>query len=86
MTSPVLNNYVAGEFLSSKKQFEDLNPVDGSLVAMVAEADRKMVDKAVESGHEVLAGEWGAASAEQRFAILYAVADGIEKRFKCVKP
>ena len=81
MTSPVLNNYIAGEFLTSKKQFEDINPVDGSLVAMVAEADREMVDKAVESGHEALAGEWGAASAEQRAAILHAVADGIEKRF-----
>ena len=49
MTSPVLNNYIAGEFVTSKKQFEDINPVDGSLVAMVAEADREMVDKAVES-------------------------------------
>ncbi len=66
MTPPVLNNYSAGEFQSSKKQFEDLNPVDGSLVAMVAEADREMVDKAVRSGREALDGEWGSASIAQR--------------------
>jgi len=31
VTSTVLNNYIAGEFLPSKKQFEDISPVDGSL-------------------------------------------------------
>ena len=85
MTSTVLNNYIVGEFPSSKKPFEDINPVDGSLVAMVAEADREMVDKAVESGHEDLAGEWGAASVEHTAGILQAVADGIEKPFDCIE-
>ena len=81
MTSPVLKNYIAGEFLSSKKQFEDINPVDGSLVAMVAEADREMVDTAVQAGREALKGEWGAASPQDRAALLHKVADGIDKRF-----
>lgn len=81
VSSPVIENYVAGKFLSSDRKFEDINPVDGSLVAMVAEADREMVDKAVQVGHEALAGEWGATSAEERAAVLHAVADGIDKRF-----
>jgi hypothetical protein len=37
VTSTVLKNNIAAEFLSSKKLFEDINPVDGSLVAMVAQ-------------------------------------------------
>ena len=81
MNAPVIKNYVAGNFLTSEKQFEDINPVDGSVVAMVAEADREMVDKAVQAGREVLRGEWGSSSAEERASLLHAVADGIEKRF-----
>ena len=81
MNAPVIKNYIAGNFLTSEKQFEDINPVDGSMVAMVAEADREMVDKAVQAGREALAGEWGSSSAEERAALLHAVADGIESRF-----
>ena len=81
MSPPVIKNYIAGKFLSSDKQFENTNPVDGSLVAMVAEADREMVNSAVQAGREALRGDWGAASAEERAALLHAVADGIEKRF-----
>jgi len=47
--SPVNRNIVAGQFLQSKKQFEHTNPVDGSIVAMVAEAGRQMVDAAVQA-------------------------------------
>lgn len=81
MSSPVIKNYVAGKFLTSEKLFEDINPVDGSLVAMVAEADRKMVDKAVQAARRALENEWSSYSAERRARLLHAVADGIEKRF-----
>lgn len=81
VSSPVIKNYIAGKFVSSDKQFENINPVDGSLVAMVAEADREMVNDAVRAGREALRGGWGASSAEQRAALLHAVADGIEARF-----
>ncbi len=54
MKSPVNKNYVAGQFLQSRKQFEHTNPVDGSMVAMVAEAGREMVDNAIQAGREAL--------------------------------
>ena len=54
MKSPVSKNVGARQFLQSKKQFEDANPVDGSMLAMVAEAGRKMVDNALQAGHEAL--------------------------------
>ena len=58
MKSPANKDYVAGQFLQSKKQFEHTNPVDGSIVAMVAEAGREMVDNAVRAGREALQDEW----------------------------
>lgn len=81
MSTPLFNNYVNGQFLSSKKRFEDVNPVDGSIAAMVAEADREMVDQAVTAARHALAADWGSYSAERRAALLHGVADGIEKRF-----
>ena len=81
MSSPVIKNYIAGNFLSAEKQFENTNPVDGSVVAMVAEADREMVNNAVQAGRNALRGGWGSSSAEERADLLHAVADGIEKRF-----
>jgi aminomuconate-semialdehyde/2-hydroxymuconate-6-semialdehyde dehydrogenase len=81
VSSPVIKNYVAGKFLSSEKLFQNTNPVDGSVVAMVAEAGREMVDYAVRAGREALNGTWGSYSVEDRARLLHAVADGIEKRF-----
>jgi len=49
VNSPVNKNIVAGQFLQSKKRFEHTHPVDGSIVAMVAEAGREMVDDAVQA-------------------------------------
>lgn len=81
VNTPAIKNYIGGKFLKSDKQFEDINPVDGSLVAMVSEADREMVDNAVQAGRDAMDGEWGASSAEERATLLHAVADGIDKRF-----
>ena len=36
-------NYVDGEWVSSARRFDDLNPADGSRVAQVHEADRAVV-------------------------------------------
>ena len=76
MKSPVNKNYLVGQFLQSKKQFEHTNPVDGSIVTMVAEAGREMVDNAVQAGREALQDEQGAFSAAQiRARLLHALAD-----------
>ncbi len=74
-------NYVNGEFLSSSKQFTKLNPVDGTVVAQVHEADRAMVDAAVQAAKKALKGPWGKMPLQQRVDLLRKVADGVEKRF-----
>lgn len=77
----ILKNYVAGEFVGSDKLFDDICPVDGTLVAKVAEADADIVDAAVKSAKSALHGEWGKLSVAERCAMLEKVADEIERRF-----
>ena len=76
-----IKNYIAGEFVTSTSRFDDVNPVDGSLVGVVHEADRAIVDQAVQAAREALHGPWGSFSAAERAALLRTIADGIEARF-----
>jgi len=76
-----IRNYVAGQFVTSKSCFDDINPVDGSLAGRVHEADQATVDQAVRAAREALQGPWGCMSATERGGLLNKVADGIEARF-----
>lgn len=77
----LLKNYVAGEFVAGDKTFANINPVDGSEINRVAEADAGTVDLAVRAARSALKGEWGSMALEARCALLRKVADGIEARF-----
>jgi aminomuconate-semialdehyde/2-hydroxymuconate-6-semialdehyde dehydrogenase len=79
----LLQNYIAGKFVSGKSQFPDINPADGTVIAEVTEADRDLVDAAVQSARTALPGEWGACGVRERAARLQKIADGIEARFDC---
>lgn len=79
-----IENYIDGRFLSSERQFSDLNPADGTLIARVAEASASQVDEAVQAARKALRGEWGRISVRERAARLHRVADSIEKRFDCL--
>ena len=76
-----IKNYVAGQFVTSNKQFDDINPVDGSLVGKVHEADKATVDNAVAAARKALQGPWGMLTVADRAALLEKVADGIDARF-----
>jgi aminomuconate-semialdehyde/2-hydroxymuconate-6-semialdehyde dehydrogenase len=75
------HNYVGGEFLATSSLFENRNPVDGSLVSMVAEADQALVDRAVACARHALNGEWAAYGVKARVNILRRIADRIDQRF-----
>src|SRR5262245_45435903 len=77
-----LKNFVDGAFVSGEKQFDDINPADGTLIARVAEASPEVVDAAVQAGRRALKGEWGSWGVRQRAAMLYKIAEGIEARFE----
>ena len=76
-----IENYVGGRFQASTREFPDINPADGSVIAMVCEADKSTVDEAVAAARQALSGEWGRMGIRERAARLYRVADSIEKRF-----
>ena len=73
-------NYVGGCWVPSNRRFNDVNPVDGSLIAEVHEADQALVDRAVRAGHTALAGPWGSTTVADRATLLYRVADEIDRR------
>ena len=77
----LLRSFVGGGFVDGGEEFDDINPVDGSLVAKVQAADREMVDRAVHAARAALDGEWGRFTAAGRVALLRRIADGIEDRF-----
>ena len=78
---PQIDHFINGGFVASDRRFDKRSPVDGSVIARVAEASREQVDAAVRAARAALHGPWGALSVAQRVDLLYAVADGINRRF-----
>ena len=78
-----LHNYIDGRFVAGKREFTDINPADGTIVANVTEADQSMVDGAVQSARRAMLGTWGRCGVRERAAMLYKIADAIETRFDC---
>jgi aminomuconate-semialdehyde/2-hydroxymuconate-6-semialdehyde dehydrogenase len=57
-----------------------VNPVDGTPVGEVHEADGATVDQAVSAARRALSGPWGRTTPAERAGILYRVADEIDRR------
>lgn len=74
-------NFIDGEYQGTGNWFDKRSPLDNQLIARVAEAGRAEVDAAVQAARAALSGPWGGLTVAQRVEILYAVADGIERRF-----
>jgi aminomuconate-semialdehyde/2-hydroxymuconate-6-semialdehyde dehydrogenase len=77
-------NYIDGQYVGGKREFADLNPADGSVIAQVTEADESLVDDAVRAAGKALHGEWGRLGIRERAARLSRVAEAIEARFDCL--
>ncbi len=74
-------NYINGQFVRGKREFADVNPADGSVIAQVSQADESLVDEAVQAARKALHSEWGRLGIRDRAARLHKVADTIEVRF-----
>ena len=79
----LIQNYIDGKFVRGKREFADVNPADGSVIAEVTEADHGLVDDAVQAARKALRGEWGHLGVRERAARLHKVAEAIEARFDC---
>ncbi|BEP65287.1 aldehyde dehydrogenase (plasmid) [Variovorax sp. V213] len=75
-------NFINGEYREGRggRSFDDINPVDGSLIDKVSEAGREDVDDAVRAAREALHGPWGSLKLAQRCDLLYALAAEIDRR------
>lgn len=76
-----LRNFVGGAFVPGGTPFDVFNPATGKVHANAYEADRSIVDAAVEAARAAVAGEWGQMPLARRRALLMRVADRIEERF-----
>jgi aminomuconate-semialdehyde/2-hydroxymuconate-6-semialdehyde dehydrogenase len=79
----IIQNYIDGRFVPGKREFDDVNPADGTVTARVNEADVEQVDEAVHAARRASRGEWGRSGVRERAARLHRIADAIEKRFDC---
>ncbi|UOZ03469.1 2-hydroxymuconic semialdehyde dehydrogenase [Amycolatopsis sp. WQ 127309] len=77
-----LSNFVDGKFVDGAATFDKISPVDGSLVARVAEADEGTVGRAVTAARRALTGPWGRLGVPDRARLLRKIADGIDNRFE----
>lgn len=75
--------FINNKFVDAKsgKTFETINPATGKVIANVAEADKVDVDMAVQAAQNAfkLGSPWRRMDARQRGALLYKLADLIER-------
>jgi aminomuconate-semialdehyde/2-hydroxymuconate-6-semialdehyde dehydrogenase len=78
----VILNFINGEYREGRggRIFNDINPVDGTLIDKVSEAGREDVDDAVRAARAALDGPWGSLKLAQRADLLYALAAEIDRR------
>jgi aminomuconate-semialdehyde/2-hydroxymuconate-6-semialdehyde dehydrogenase len=76
-------NFINGEYRpgSSGKTFDNISPVDGSLVSVVHESNEADVDEAVKAARAALKGPWGTMALAERLKIVSALVDGIQAKF-----
>ncbi|SER22114.1 2-hydroxymuconic semialdehyde dehydrogenase [Giesbergeria anulus] len=74
-------NFINGQHEASEKTFPKHSPLNNAVIADVHEASRAQVDAAVAAARAALDGPWGKMTVAERVERLYAVADGINKRF-----
>ncbi|NCG10852.1 MAG: aldehyde dehydrogenase family protein, partial [Alphaproteobacteria bacterium] len=60
--------------------FENISPVDGSLISEVYEGKQAEINQAVAAAKAALDGPWGKMTQDERSAILHNVADGVTAR------
>ncbi len=74
-------HWIGGERVAGSGTFEDVSPLDGTVIAQVSRGGEREVEVAVAAATAAFAG-WAATPVEERAAILHRVADGVEKRLE----
>jgi aminomuconate-semialdehyde/2-hydroxymuconate-6-semialdehyde dehydrogenase len=75
-----LRLFIDGQWVTTGRWFDDVDPVTGLVHARVAEAGADEVDRAVQAARRALRGPWGRLSLGERCGLLERVADRIMER------
>ena len=74
-------NFINGEYAAGERTFDKRSPLTGQPVAQVHEAGARRSTPRCVAARAALQGPWGRMSVAERVERLYAVADGINRRF-----
>jgi 5-carboxymethyl-2-hydroxymuconic-semialdehyde dehydrogenase len=72
-------HWIGGRRVAGSGAFDDVSPIDGSVLARVSRGGGDDVEAAVGAARNAFAS-WSRTSPEERAAILHRIADGVEKR------
>ena len=75
--TPLLKCFVDGDFVDSSTHFDNINPVNGSVISQLAEADHSIIDQAVTAARN---STWSKLTTNQRCELLHRVADRMAER------
>ncbi|MGV9711371.1 aldehyde dehydrogenase family protein [Gordonia sp. NPDC003424] len=71
--------FIGGEWRDARDTFTTLNPATGQPLAELAAANAADVDAAVDAAAAAFRGEWGALQPSRKGALLYKLADLVER-------
>ena len=74
-------HWIGGERVASTRTFDDVSPLDESVIAQVARGDAAQAAAAVAAATDAFPG-WAAIAPKERAAILHAIADGVADRLE----
>ena len=76
----VLHSYINGLFVDSDEYFDNINPVNGQVIARISEANEQMITRAITAARTALTSTWGQLTVNERCALLHKVADRMSER------
>ena len=75
------DHWINGERVSSKQRFDDVSPIDGSVLGTIARGGPAEADAAVRAAHAAFP-VWAATPPAERARLLHRIADLVEERLE----
>ena len=81
------DNFIGGEWVPAVKgqKFENITPIDGSLVCTIARSTAEDIELALDAAHAAK-DDWGRASPGHRARVLNKIADRMEEKLEALAP
>ena len=78
-----VQHYINGQFMDSAcgEFFDNYNPATAEIISKVALGREPEVNAAIAAAKAALTGEWGQMKLNDRIAMMYEIANEIDRRF-----